>query len=329
MKGKRVLFFAAQLFGYQNEIRSAIEKLGAIVDYFDERPANNFFVKAIIRLNRRLISPYINAYHRQIINDTRQFIYDYIFIIKGESISISSINLLRQLHPNAKIILYQWDSVANNKNALQLISHVDKNFSFDKIDCEKYGLIFRPLFFIDDYARVSLERSKSRYDTLFIGTIHGDRYSLVKKIEEGLQGKSYSWFYFPSRLLYYKKWLQDRHVRMAGVNAFQFKPMHKERILHLFGHAKAIIDIQHPKQTGLTMRCIETIGAKRKLITSNVHIKEYDFYNPHNILVIDRHNPIIDKDFINTPYEDIPDNIYQNYSINGWLKQVFNLDTNE
>ena len=329
MKGKRVLFFAAQLFGYQDEIRSTMEKLGAVVDYFDERPANNFFVKAMIRLNRRVISPYINAYHRQIINDTSQFTYDYIFIIKGESISVNSIKLMRQIHPNAKIIMYQWDSVANNKNALLLMPHVDKNFSFDKIDCEKYGLTFRPLFFIDDYAKVSLERSKLRYDTLFIGTVHGDRYSIVQQINEALHGKSYSWFYFPSRLLYYKKCLQDHTVRMAGANVFQFKPMHKEYILQLFGQAKTVIDIQHPKQTGLTMRCIETIGAKRKLITSNIHIKEYDFYNPNNILVIDRRNPIINENFINTPYEDIPDNIYQNYSINGWLTQIFNLDTNE
>lgn len=48
LQGKRILFFSAHLFGYQNDIRLAMESVGAIVDYYDERPANNFLVKGVI-----------------------------------------------------------------------------------------------------------------------------------------------------------------------------------------------------------------------------------------------------------------------------------------
>ena len=37
LQGKRILFFSAHLFGYQNDIRLAMESVGAIVDYYDER----------------------------------------------------------------------------------------------------------------------------------------------------------------------------------------------------------------------------------------------------------------------------------------------------
>ena len=67
LKNKRVLFFAADLFGYQNEIKKAIERQGALVDYFDERPANSFFVKALIRVRRSLLSVYIDSYYNKII----------------------------------------------------------------------------------------------------------------------------------------------------------------------------------------------------------------------------------------------------------------------
>ena len=60
LQGKRILFFSAHLFGYQNDIRLAMESVGAIVDYYDERPANNFLVKGVIRINRNLLAGYIN-----------------------------------------------------------------------------------------------------------------------------------------------------------------------------------------------------------------------------------------------------------------------------
>ena len=81
--------------------------------------------------------------------------------------------------------------------------------------------------------------------------------------------------------------------------------------------------MQHPKQTGLTMRTIETLGAKKKLITTNPHVKEYDFYRPENILIVDRYNPVITKEFLDAPWKEIPENIYKKYSISSWLNSIF------
>ena len=66
LQGKRILFFSAHLFGYQNDIRLAMESVGAIVDYYDERPANNFLVKGVIRINRNLLAGYINHYYNKL-----------------------------------------------------------------------------------------------------------------------------------------------------------------------------------------------------------------------------------------------------------------------
>ena len=99
LQGKRILFFSAHLFGYQNDIRLAMESVGAIVDYYDERPANNFLVKGVIRINRNLLAGYINHYYNKIIKETLQKEYDYVFFIKGESISASNVRRLKQFHP--------------------------------------------------------------------------------------------------------------------------------------------------------------------------------------------------------------------------------------
>ena len=71
------------------------------------------------------------------------------------------------------------------------------------------------------------------------------------------------------------------------------------------------------------MRTIETLGAKKKLITTNPNVKGYDFYRPENVLIVDRINPIITKEFIEQPWEDVPEEIYRKYSISSWLNIIF------
>ena len=70
------------------------------------------------------------------------------------------------------------------------------------------------------------------------------------------------------------------------------------------------------------MRCIETMGAKRKLITTNGHIAEYDFYDPNNILIVDRQNPVVPPSFTTSPYRDIPVETYDRYRIDRWLETI-------
>ena len=91
-ENRSILFFSAQAFGYQNEIRAEMERMGARVDYFDERPANSFAVKAAIRINRNLLARYIDRYHARIIERTKNRKYDYVFFIKGESISVENLD---------------------------------------------------------------------------------------------------------------------------------------------------------------------------------------------------------------------------------------------
>mgnify|MGYP007033323597 CR=1 FL=1 len=67
------------------------------------------------------------------------------------------------------------------------------------------------------------------------------------------------------------------------------------------------------------MRCIETVGAKRKLITTNGHIAEYD---PSNILIVDRQNPVVPPGFTASPYRDIPAETYDRYRIDRWLETI-------
>ena len=90
----------------------------------------------------------------------------------------------------------------------------------------------------------------------------------------------------------------------------------------VFSASLSILDIEHPNQVGLTMRTFETLGASKKLVTTNAGVRDYDFFSPSNVYVIDRVNPRVPKDFLDSPYVPLPDSVRARYSIAGWLNEI-------
>ena len=119
--------------------------------------------------------------------------------------------------------------------------------------------------------------------------------------------------------------VQDKNMRKSKVTDFSFIPMSRSELMDFYLRSRIQLDIQHPNQTGLTMRTIETLGAKKKLITTNHLVKEYDFYRPENILIVDRDNPIIDVEFLKSQWKEIPNDVYEKYSLRSWLNAIFKL----
>lgn len=330
LQDKNILFFAPTFFGYEVAITQKLKQLGASVDYFDERPKNDFITKASIRINRNLILKKLNDYYQGIIKSVAEKKYDYILVVGLEAMLPSAMEALKKQHSHAVFILYMWDSLKNKKYASLCLPFFDHIFSFDKSDSLEIPRIkFRPLFFIDKYAQISQNSHLSvNTDLCFIGTIHSDRYSLIKEVQnqsEALDLKNNFYMYFPSTKLFLYKKLSDNKFRYAKFKEFKFRSLSQDSTTQYIQDAKVILDIQHPSQTGLTMRTIEMLGANRKIITTNTDIKNYDFYNDKNIFILDRNNPKINKSFFETAYEQIDPQIKFNYSIEGWIRELFNL----
>lgn len=86
--------------------------------------------------------------------------------------------------------------------------------------------------------------------------------------------------------------------------------------------SRCVIDICQQHQTGLTRRPLEALFYGKKLITNNPHIKEYNFYNPANILILqDTSSTRQIKEFMACPMVEIPDSIKRQYDINQWVSQ--------
>lgn len=322
--GKRILFISAKFFNYEKEIQTKLEQNGAIVDYFDERPGNDFITKSFIRVNRRLLFKKNNDYYNQIIEQTKNYQYDFVFIIKGEVISIKHLEKLRELHPQATFILYMWDAISYTPNSKNIKHLFDYIYTFDKNDSLEYSdMQFRPLFYIDGYK--SLPTRGKDIDALFIGTVHTDRYHILKKVEKQLTEAGltcFFYYYYPSKFLFSLKKIFNPKFKDIQKSDFRFKGIPKNKVLEYYARSRVIVDIERPKQNGLTMRTIEVFGAKKKLLTTNQSIYEYDLYHPSNIQIIHRENPMVDISFFYQNSKEPSQEVYQKYSIEYWLYEI-------
>ena len=324
----KILYIGVRTFGYERAIKEALEKMGALVDYYDERPANNFLTKVLLRLKcKSLIWRKINSYYAKILDEIKDIEYDYVFIVKLETIDEKILQKLKHNQKNATFILYSWDSLQNYRDKEILLPLFDRAFSFDKRDTIKYEkLNFLPLFYIPLYANTSIAKNEMVYDLCFIGTGHSDRYAIVKEIENKIEKselKIYSFFYLQSKIIFLIRKIFDKKMREAKMSDFSFSSLSQKQVLDKILKTNVIIDIEHERQTGLTMRTIEALGCRKKLITTNANIKEYDFYNENNICIINRNNITIDKDFFLSKYNELDKKIYEKYSLQSWLKTIF------
>jgi hypothetical protein len=96
-------------------------------------------------------------------------------------------------------------------------------------------------------------------------------------------------------------------------------------VSELIQKAKIIVEIQRTEQVGLSFRIFEALGHRKKLITTNKDIVNYDFYHPQNILVVDENNIEISEDFVTSPYVEIDETILSKYKIENWVKPIFGI----
>lgn len=328
LTGKKVLFICPRFFGYEHEIELELRRLGAYVDFFDERPFTSSIAKIFNRLNfKTLIKKQIKDYYSDILQQAKNVKYDYLFVIAPETMVADFLMDFKSKNNKVKTILYLWDSIANKKNALNLIQHFDKVVTFDKNDSIIDSKItFLPLFYIEAYGRYYHDISKISYDLAFIGTAHSGRYGLVKRIIENVKKENMNNFFFffsPSKLLFSMKKVFTRELDGISINDISFQPMPFKEVINILGDSRIVIDIEHPKQNGLTMRTIEMLGMQKKLITTNKNVIEYDFYNPKNILVVDREDLSIDTSFLHSEYQPVDATIREKYSLSAWLLNLF------
>ncbi|MFT4093284.1 MAG: hypothetical protein QM640_06560 [Niabella sp.] len=339
-KGKRILFIGQVFYDYHTKIIESLEMQGATVVFFENKihfqdPNVN---KGLLGIIARKFSSYYkeNYTTSKIIHKIANKKFDYLFVIGGFSITGSFIEQIKKKNKGIITILYLWDSL-NVWKYDNILKFFDRKFSFDFSDVKKYkGLKYLPLFYTDEFKKKDIENTEADIDILYIGSVSPSTLNRLEiadqtgRLSEKRNLNSFIYLYVPYRkrgvftkLAHITKYIflgKYRNFWNAISNSkYVFRePLSRSQVSKLFTRAKVVLDVPVSGQVGQTIRTIETLASGKKLVTTNLNIKNEFFFNPSAVRIYSDYIKDIDsfaegKDTVNIDY------LY----IDNWLKEIF------
>lgn len=322
----KLLLIAPLFFGYYKEMIKESELMGYEVDYICDAPSNSNISKAVARINKGLIGYSTKKYFENtVLQEIKRKKYDFVLVVAGMTFAFTPdmIEIIRNYNPKAKFIMYQWDSERNIPYVINIHRFFDEVYTFDRVDCVSRPIYkFLPLFYIRTYENIGDRKKKEFiYDCSYIGTAHPKKFKTINEMAEALKElmpNQYIYHYMPSVLKFTYHKLTSPEYKRAKLKDFKMEKMSASEMTNIFEASKCILDSPQAGQNGLTIRTIECLGAKRKLITNNVDVKNYDFYCEENILVFDG-DLDFNSVFFKEAYVELPREIYKKYSLRAWI----------
>lgn len=291
----------------------------------------NIFVK-IINLSIKLLYPNFNlikflAYKRMLKYNTEQNDYikllkdkyfDYTIVFRADNLSNDFIKLIKQ--KSKKTIAYQWDGLNRFQDIYTKIDLFDSFFCFDPADSNQKIRFITNFYF--DYLKIP-SITNPTWDITYIGYYTDDRMDLLEKISILLNNNNNNNNRINFRLKSFDKLVDERIEKSKHVKTLTEVYTYYE-LLEIHNNSKVILDIKVDIHNGLSFRFFEALQLRKKLITTNRTVVNYDFYNSNNIFILTNENIEELIDFMEIPYVEIPENIIKKYSFTSWLNELIN-----
>lgn len=271
----------------------------------------NFLAKVFLGKNLKKIWQG-KSYFENIDTDQR---FDYTVTICPDILDIGSMQHLKKI--SNKSIVYYWDGFDHFPTYKNTTEYFDERFTFDPEDAKTYNLkLVTNFYFVED-------RNTNPSTDLFFLSSYDSRYSLIEKIVTTIEKQNNK---MKIKVLQLPR-SKNETIPKPASNSIEFinKPISFVETTALMKDTKIVLDIQKDIQRGLTFRVFEAMGLGKKLITTNADIINYDFYNPNNIFIWTDDTSHIPNDFLNTPYHELPEDIYKKYSQESWVKKILDI----
>jgi hypothetical protein len=232
--------------------------------------------------------------------------FDQILVIHPQYLNKSTNKFLKSICDSYKTFFF--DSIKKMPEQKRVLSYFDTVFSYEKEDCDNYNFRFVTNFI--PYEKPFILSSKLDF---FMICSWDDRISIVQAIAAYLMDQN----------LKYEFIVFSKKQRTSTALEVIYKKRNIQDVINKMEHTKAFVDVQRSMQNGLSFRVFEAMGLRKKLITTNEDIATYDFYDKRNILIIDLNAIKIPKEFLETPYREVPAAIYEQYTARNFVNKIF------
>lgn len=228
-------------------------------------------------------------------------------IIIFAGIDPTVVKFIRKSNKKIRVIYWYWNPVYRLGIPKNWLFKIAETWSFDPEDCIRYGFKFNTTFYFKD---ILLPQNCKEYDVIFLGNNKG-RIVYLKQLQANFSKLGINGYYYI---------VSDKNEE----ENVQTKEIPYSEYLKMLSKTKAIIDVMPLGQSGLTLRSMESVFFKKKLITNDTSIKKQAFYKPENVFILRRDNEELLQTFLNSPYSKLDDAIVEKYDVINWLER-FNI----
>lgn len=245
---------------------------------------------------------------------------DYAIFIRADIYSDQIFRKLKQ--KNVYMSTYQSDGIhQKTKNILNITNYFDNVFCFDPTDVLKYkdlGIKFLTNCYFPDNLPRDKNILSSRKTVYYAGSGLSNRVRAMEKLRNYLEETNY---------ILEAELVVPRQISAKNDNNIKFVHEYFDYgdYLKTVETSYALVDLVTDEHDGLSYRFFEAMFYKKKLITNNRHVKNYDFYNPKNIFVTDFSDFENLREWLDGDFEEIPNEVLIKYSFQNWLANMLDL----
>lgn len=339
---KNILFIGTSHMDIYKDIVLEMKRMGYAVDFIKERvlmedPDNLRGYKGIKKLmfvNPEKFNKKNKTYWEKLLAEPEYSkTYDILFVLDGCGIHPVIFDILRRRNNNLFAVNYLFDTT-------KYVYRFDKNFalfdniaSFDVADCKQHNIKFLPIF----YNEIE-EKSNTEFLFFGLGRYDATRYSLFSKMAE-ISSRRNRKSFLKVHLDYVSHLRLNHFIKnLIGINHFPtevyssniatYRAISPADFRAIIAKSEIIIDTSPQLQDGLTARFMWALGAGRKIITTNTYVRQYPFYTPNQIFIVEDIDALdndknIDK-FIDSELKLTDDtiSIIKEYRTDNWLKKL-------
>lgn len=272
----------------------------------------NFFQKTFFKnkkYKRELVENHkLREYYRRI---SEFEILDYALVIRPDLFPIEVIQELKK--KTKKLIAYQWDGIEKFPKVKDYFSLFDSFFCFDYED-EKNNIKPITNFYFDCLPPVYKSSNVQRPRLYFVGLYWENREKKIDRFIEEMSSKNVE-------LAIFIQYYNQSEIKNPKIKYIKERVTFRENLKNV-EEADILLDFVDPVHNGLSIRFFEALYYKKKVITDNIMVKNYDFYHPSNIFVLENDNYNDIDAFLRSSYHEISEDIVKKYGFSSWIRKI-------
>lgn len=219
----------------------------------------------------------------------------------------------------SRVHVFLWNPVAKLKRdprdgarqLARLKTLVSSVHTFDPEDAASHGLALAP----QPFRHVPVPRGDDVPPTFYFSGVDKGRLGLLRELKAAIEhlGMSHRFHVVPDKGRAYGA-AEQTHLQGGWIPYAQN--------LSESGQSACLVEVVQSHQSGPTLRSMEALFLQKKIVTNRASARDDAFYDPDRVLVMDRIDPTVLRDFMRRPFRPVAPALLAPHEIHAWVRQV-------